>query len=173
MHLKQEELRLLVHLFKTSGLDIFSFKYYKHWAMNYNSTLSPTQIQHDTTYNTCQQPLLPLSSLCFYNNLEFLHLLVSEWKSWHIPGSINIPWTEFVNEDKLTLKSREALLALFKSHNIDIMTDPIKSTCRRGIYACAMALAAFAAGREDIPVYDGSWEEFSSRARKEEYMTDK
>lgn len=96
-----------------------------------------------------------------------------KWKSWHIPGSINIPWTEFVNEDKLTLKSREALLALFKSHNIDIMTDPIKSTCRRGIYACAMALAAFAAGREDIPVYDGSWEEFSSRARKEEYMTDK
>lgn len=95
----------------------------------------------------------------------------SEWKSWHIPGSINIPWTEFLNDDKLTVKSREELLALFERNQIDL-SSPIKSTCRRGIYACAAALAAFVAGREDIPVYDGSWEEFSCRAKREDYMTD-
>lgn len=45
----------------------------------------------------------------------------------HIPGSINIEFTEYLNADR-TFKSNEELAAIYKKHNVDI-NKKIINTC--------------------------------------------
>lgn len=78
----------------------------------------------------------------------------------HIPGSLNVPYTELTNEDG-TLKSPEALRAVFAAHRVDI-AKPTVTTCGSGITAAIVMLAMTAAGGKDIALYDGSWAEWGA-----------
>jgi thiosulfate/3-mercaptopyruvate sulfurtransferase len=80
----------------------------------------------------------------------------------HIPGSASVPYTELI-ESGGTLKSRELLLALFRSHNVD-PSRPIVTTCGSGITAAIEMLALNVAGARDVALYDGSWSEWGVRA---------
>ncbi|KAK6990846.1 thiosulfate sulfurtransferase, partial [Biomphalaria glabrata] len=77
----------------------------------------------------------------------------------HMPGAKSIPFTDFFNEDG-TFKADPDLKQMMISAGID-MTKPTVATCQRGMTACAMVMAAFNLGNEKLPVYNGSWLEWS------------
>jgi thiosulfate/3-mercaptopyruvate sulfurtransferase len=80
----------------------------------------------------------------------------------HIPGSLNLHYAAVTEEDG-TLKSPEALRALFEQAGVDL-SRPIVNTCGSGVTACALALAELHAGARKVSVYDGSWAEWGAFA---------
>jgi thiosulfate/3-mercaptopyruvate sulfurtransferase len=78
----------------------------------------------------------------------------------HIPGSLNVPYTEFLAADG-TLLPPDALESIFRSHGVDTGA-PVVGTCGSGVTACMIALALAVTGNDRASVYDGSWAEWSA-----------
>jgi thiosulfate/3-mercaptopyruvate sulfurtransferase len=79
----------------------------------------------------------------------------------HIPGSHNVPYTEFTEGDG-TFKSPEALVRLFAAHGV----DPAKActtTCGSGITAAIVLLGLALVNAKKTALYDGSWAEWGVR----------
>lgn len=71
----------------------------------------------------------------------------------HIPNSGNLPALSLIGSDRR-----------LKASGLEIPSDSkIVATCGSGVTACVIALALFREGRKEVPVYDGSWTEWSSR----------
>ncbi|XP_040207972.1 thiosulfate sulfurtransferase-like [Rana temporaria] len=83
----------------------------------------------------------------------------------HIPGSLNLPFAGFLTPDGFQKPSHE-IRRLFEEKEVDLR-KPLAATCRRGVTASHLALAAFVLGKEDAAVYDGSWSEWFHRAKPE------
>ena len=81
-------------------------------------------------------------------------------KSGHMPGSLNLPFSEVVEHGRL--KSPDALKAIFAAHQVDL-AKPIVTTCGSGVSAAILALAAEEAGGTLEGLYDGSWAEWGGR----------
>ena len=77
----------------------------------------------------------------------------------HIPGSVNIPYREFFNEDG-TWKNAPALRAAFEAEGIDL-DKPLVATCGSGITAAVVVFAAHLLGNQ-AALYDGSWAEWGA-----------
>lgn len=80
----------------------------------------------------------------------------------HIPGSLNMPFTEFLATDG-TMLPPDALEAVFKANNI-VPSEPVVATCGSGVTACMITLALAITGNDQTAVYDGSWAEWSESA---------
>ena len=81
-------------------------------------------------------------------------------RAGHMPGALNAPWGGIVAEDG-TLKPADKLRAAFEAAGVDL-ARPIVTTCGSGISASILALALAVLGRDDVPVYDGSWSEWGA-----------
>ena len=78
----------------------------------------------------------------------------------HIPGAINVPLTENLDENGLFLSPmilKEKYQTLFR----DIKTENIIVHCGSGVTACHTLLAIAIAGLEIPKLYVGSWSEWS------------
>jgi len=88
--------------------------------------------------------------------------------SGHIPGSINVPFTECLEKDEKSgvtrLKSPAALKTTFRQHGVDPSTSlPIVASCGSGVTASVLLLALERMGREsNVGLYDGSWTEWAT-----------
>ena len=80
----------------------------------------------------------------------------------HMPGSVNVPYTELVAADG-TLKPADELRALFTSRGVDL-GRPLVTTCGSGITAAIEMLALEVAGARDVSLYDGSWADWGADA---------
>jgi thiosulfate/3-mercaptopyruvate sulfurtransferase len=80
-------------------------------------------------------------------------------RSGHMPGALNLPFTEVVAADG-TLKPADQLEAAFA--HVDL-SRPIVTSCGSGVTASVLALALARLGRDDVAVYDGSWTEWGGR----------
>ncbi|XP_054763425.2 thiosulfate sulfurtransferase-like [Lytechinus pictus] len=87
----------------------------------------------------------------------------------YILKSVNVPFGRLVRSDSDRMVAREDILQLFQSAGIDL-SRPLVSSCFVGISACTVALAAYVVGKEDVAIYDGSWDEFCKRAPKDSHV---
>ena len=83
-------------------------------------------------------------------------------RAGHIPGAKNVPYAGVVGADG-TLAAPAAIKGAFAAGGVDLKA-PIATTCGSGISASILALALARIGREDVPVYDGSWSEWGAAA---------
>jgi thiosulfate/3-mercaptopyruvate sulfurtransferase len=81
-------------------------------------------------------------------------------RAGHIPGAINVPWGQNVNEDG-TFKTADELRALYTSFGVD-GTQPIVTYCRIGERASLTWFVLSEILGYDVAVYDGSWTEWGN-----------
>lgn len=80
-------------------------------------------------------------------------------RAGHIPGSLNLPFTDLIDPASQTFKPLEELKSLIADAGID-PKRPVVTTCGSGITAAVLALALELTGHRDFSVYDGSWAEW-------------
>lgn len=83
----------------------------------------------------------------------------------HIPGAINIPFKENLNEDG-TFKTPELLREKYTIFFKNIPSNRIAIHCGSGVTACHTLLALDYAGFEIPNLYVGSWSEWSRNDKK-------
>jgi thiosulfate/3-mercaptopyruvate sulfurtransferase len=83
-------------------------------------------------------------------------------RAGHVPGSINLPFTELVSGDGTLLKP-EALRRRLAEAGVDL-NRPVVATCGSGTSACALVLSLHSLGHTQTAVYDGAWSEWGAKA---------
>jgi thiosulfate/3-mercaptopyruvate sulfurtransferase len=78
--------------------------------------------------------------------------------SGHMPGATSIPFTELVEDGRLT--TVEQLHKVFTARGVDLK-QPITTTCGSGVTAAVIALGLEIAGADRVSLYDGSWAEYA------------
>lgn len=78
----------------------------------------------------------------------------------HMPGSINVPFTELIENGRL--KATTALRDVFADKGVDL-SHPIITSCGSGVTAAVLALGLEMIGATSVSIYDGSWSEWGGR----------
>lgn len=80
----------------------------------------------------------------------------------HIPGAVNIPWSQAVNEADATFKTTEELTALYEGKNVKADGEII-AYCRIGERSSlTWFVLKYLLGYERVKNYDGSWTEWGN-----------
>ena len=79
----------------------------------------------------------------------------------HIPGALNVPWTELVRESEL--KTTDELDAIFFGRGVSY-DKPIIVSCGSGVTAAVVLLALATLDVPNVKLYDGAWSEWGARA---------
>ena len=80
-------------------------------------------------------------------------------RSGHISGSINVPFTELI--DQGCMKNGAELREILAAKGLDLNKQALHS-CNSGVTACIVQLAWKLSGGGHSVVYDGSWSEYVS-----------
>lgn len=80
----------------------------------------------------------------------------------HVPGSLNLPFTDLVRPDGTMLPVEELRSRLLDA-GIDLSRSVV-ATCGSGTSACALVLGLHLIGHLRTAVYDGAWAEWGGRA---------
>jgi thiosulfate/3-mercaptopyruvate sulfurtransferase len=80
----------------------------------------------------------------------------------HIPGSINLPFTDLIREDQ-TMRGPDELRSRFKVAGAD-GSLPVVTSCGTGLTAAVLSLGLAVAGLPQGALYDGSWTEYGGRS---------
>lgn len=81
-----------------------------------------------------------------------------------------MPFFKFLTEAGFE-KSPEEIRSMFQEKKVDL-SQPLIATCRKGVTACHIALAAYLCGKPDVAIYDGSWSEWFRRAPPEHKLSE-
>lgn len=81
-------------------------------------------------------------------------------RSGHMPGSLNIPYSELVEGG--TLAPPEKIQAAVTKAGVDT-SKPVITSCGSGVSAALLWLALDSIGKEPEALYDGSWSDWDSR----------
>ena len=79
-------------------------------------------------------------------------------RAGHIPGSVNVPFTELLDAESGCFQSSEAVRERFAEAGVD--HRPVVVSCGSGVTACVLALGLELAGLPEPRLYDGSWSEW-------------
>lgn len=82
-------------------------------------------------------------------------------RSGHIPGSRNVPFTDFAAPDGTVLPP-DTLRARLEAAGVRL-DRPVVACCGSGTSACSAVLALHLLGHRNVAVYDGSWTEWGGR----------
>ena len=85
-------------------------------------------------------------------------------RAGHIPGAVNIPWAQAVNDDG-TFKPVEELKRLYETKGVTPDKDVV-TYCRIGERAShTWFVLKYLLGYRNVKVYDGSWSEYGNLVR--------
>ena len=82
-------------------------------------------------------------------------------RAGHIPGSLNLPISNILDNITGKLKPYDELAQLFTEAGL-VMEQPAVTTCGSGVTAAGLTLALAVLGKTDIRLYDGSWSEWGA-----------
>jgi thiosulfate/3-mercaptopyruvate sulfurtransferase len=80
-------------------------------------------------------------------------------RSGHIPGSLNVPYTDLLHSENKTLLPGEAIAARFRRAGV-ALSKPIVTSCGSGVTAAVLAFGLHLIGHDNVALYDGSWAEW-------------
>ena len=83
-------------------------------------------------------------------------------RSGHMPGALNLPYTELLDPGTGTMLPAAALQARIKAAGID-PAKKVTASCGSGVTACVIGLALYLTGAPEAAIYDGSWTEWGGR----------
>ena len=83
-------------------------------------------------------------------------------RSGHIPGSQNIEFNIFINDDG-TVKSKDEILKILQLNTVNLST-PIITSCGSGVTAAILSYALALVGHENAMIYDGAWAEWGAES---------
>lgn len=92
--------------------------------------------------------------------------------SGHMPGAINIPFSEVLDPMTKAFLPKNQLRELFLNKGVN-PNQPIITTCGTGVSACVLETAlqeAEVGAPETRTVYDGSWTEWAQRVKPSESL---
>jgi thiosulfate/3-mercaptopyruvate sulfurtransferase len=112
-----------------------------------------------------RKPLVDVRSPKEYSG-ELLHMpnypQEGATRGGHIPGAVNIPWSQAVNEADSTFKSAEELRKLYEGKGITSNKDTI-AYCRIGERSSlTWFVLKYLLGYPNVRNYDGSWTEWGN-----------
>lgn len=80
-------------------------------------------------------------------------------RSGHIPGSLNLPFGEIIDQSSQTFLDKDEIRRRFEAEGLDLK-QPVVASCGSGVTAGVLALALHRLGHRDTAVYDGSWSDW-------------
>ena len=112
------------------------------------------------------KPLVDVRSPKEYSG-ELLHMpnypQEGATRGGHIPGALNIPWAQAVNEADGTFKTHEELRTLFYERGITHTAGEIIAYCRIGERSSlTWFVLKYLLGYPKVKNYDGSWTEWGN-----------
>ncbi len=86
----------------------------------------------------------------------------------HIPGAVNVPYARLVDAKTGTFLPRDELARVFAAAGVDVARLPAEVVvyCNGGVSCTVPMHALQLLGREDVAVYDGSWNEWGNDASR-------
>ena len=129
----------------------------RHFIPRVNQTLVRSKAQMLANLAQHRETVIDARSASRFQGLE-----PEPWphrKVGHIPGSLNLPWTDLIDPVAKTFLPKDRLLARFRAAGLSA-AGPVVTSCGSGVTACVLAFALHLLGREGVAVYDGSWAEW-------------
>lgn len=132
----------------------------RHFVARMNSTLLRTTDDLLANLDSRREQVVDARSAGRYHGTD--PELWPVKKIGRIPGSLNVPFAELIDDRKRTLMPAEVIVERFRAGGVDL-DKPIICTCGSGVTACVLALALHLIGHKQYSVYDGSWAEWGAR----------